>query len=418
MSNLLSLFLESSGVSTDTRKINKGNIFFALKGENFNGNHYATTAIEHGAGYAIVDEDHGWNDSRYIRVDNVLKTLQVLANDYRKHLGLPVLAITGSNGKTTSKELIAAVLSKKYNLNFTQGNLNNDIGVPLTILSTKKENNFLITEMGANHQGEIALLCEIAEPDYGFITNIGKAHLEGFGGEEGVKKGKGELYRFLDRTDGKVFINTDDTILTSIAPPYNLIPYSSNEFVIADDDPYLVVRHLETGAVINSHLAGKYNTSNIAAAYFIGRYFGIDEEVIVQAISAYIPTNNRSQISEYKGVKIIKDAYNANPSSVTSSVSSFLSNNPEEKIVILGDMLELGEYTYAEHKAVLEMIKATNVSKAILVGPYYKELENDFPFEFYLSTKEAKEAMDWSTFKDKIVLIKGSRGIALEKLLE
>jgi UDP-N-acetylmuramoyl-tripeptide--D-alanyl-D-alanine ligase len=418
MNSLLTLFLESTGVCTDTRKILHRNIFFALKGEKFNGNLYASEAIQKGASYSIVDEDLGWNDERYIRVDNVLKALQVLANDYRNFLGLPVLAITGSNGKTTSKELIANVLQNKFNLNYTQGNLNNEIGVPLTILSTNQKHNFLITEMGANHQGEIALLCEIAEPNYGLITNIGKAHLEGFGGEEGVKKGKGELYRFLERTDNKVFLNTADSMLTSIAPTHNLIPYSVNDFILVNHEPYLVIRHNETGAVINSHLAGIYNISNIATAYAIGRYFDVSEEEIVHSISSYIPSNNRSEISEYKGVKIIKDAYNANPSSVHSSLNSFLSSAPGDKIVILGDMLELGEYSFAEHKAVLELLKSKGVYKCILVGPHYIQLQEVYPFEFFNSTQEAKSNIDWNEFHGKSVLIKGSRGIALEQLLD
>jgi UDP-N-acetylmuramoyl-tripeptide--D-alanyl-D-alanine ligase len=418
MEKLLTLFLSSSGVSTDTRKIEKGNLFFALKGENFNGNLFASKALELGADYAIVDEDHGWNNDKIIRVENVLTSLQLLAHQYRLHLGLPVLAITGSNGKTTSKELIAAVLSRKFELNYTKGNLNNEIGVPLTILCTSPDHNFLITEMGANHKGEIAQLSEIASPDYGIITNIGKAHLEGFGGEEGVKIGKSELYKFLERTDGQVFLDTNDQTLVSLAPKTNLIPFSSQDFIIVSDDPTIVVRHKDTGLVINTHLAGIYNLSNIATAYYVGRYFGIDEVDISEAISGYLPNNNRSQLSQYKGVKIIKDAYNANPSSVQSSLNSFLNDNVKDKMVILGDMLELGEYTDTEHKSVLDFLIEKNISKAILVGPHYHKMKDFYPFDFYNTTEEAKGAIKWAELQSMTVLIKGSRGIGLEKLLE
>jgi UDP-N-acetylmuramoyl-tripeptide--D-alanyl-D-alanine ligase len=418
MEKLLTLFLSSSGVSTDTRKIEKENLFFALKGDNFNGNLFASKALEMGAGYAIVDEDHGWNNDKIIRVENVLDSLQLLAHQYRLHLGIPVLAITGSNGKTTSKELIAAVLAKKFQLNYTKGNLNNEIGVPLTVLSTSLDHNFLITEMGANHKGEIAQLCEIASPDYGMITNIGKAHLEGFGGEEGVKIGKSELYKFLERTDGLVFLDTNDPTLVSLAPKINLIPYSSKDFTLVSNDPTIVVRHKDTGLVINTHLAGIYNLSNIVTAYYVGRYFGIDEVDISEAISGYLPNNNRSQLSKYKGVNIIKDAYNANPSSVQSSLNSFLNNNVDDKMVILGDMLELGEYTDIEHKSVLDFLKKKNISKAILVGPHYYKMKDQYPFDFYITTQDAKQFIDWQNLQLITVLIKGSRGIGLEKLLE
>jgi UDP-N-acetylmuramoyl-tripeptide--D-alanyl-D-alanine ligase len=418
MERLLELFIKSTGVSTDTRKIEIGNLFFALKGDNFNGNLFAAQALELGATYAIVDEDHHWDSNKIIRVDNVLTSLQLLAHQYRIHLAIPVLAITGSNGKTTSKELIAAVLAKKFNLNYTKGNLNNEIGVPLTILSTKSSHNFLITEMGANHQGEIAQLCEIATPDYGLITNIGKAHLEGFGGEEGVKKGKSEIYKFLERTDGKVFLNTSDQVLVSIAPKSNIIAYSSHDFTIVDDEPSIIVRQIETDMVIYTHLAGRYNVSNIAAAYSIGRYFEIDESDISDAIATYTPTNNRSQVSQYKGVNIIKDAYNANPSSVHSSLASFLSSNPSLKAVILGDMLELGDYTDVEHKSVLEYLALHNITTAILIGPHFFKFKDHYAFKFFETTLEAKKNIDWQTFIDKTVLIKGSRGLGLEKLLE
>jgi UDP-N-acetylmuramoyl-tripeptide--D-alanyl-D-alanine ligase len=419
MDKLLEIFLVSTGVSTDTRSIDQGNLFFALKGDYFNGNIYADKALELGADYVIIDEHHGQIDDRKIMVENVLTSLQELAKSYRTYLNIPVIALTGSNGKTTTKELLHIVLSKKFQLNATKGNLNNEIGVPLTILNTKKHHEILITEMGANHQGEIALLSSIAMPNFGVITNIGKAHLEGFGGVEGVKKGKTELYKYLTSTGGLTFINTADPTIMELAPKQNIYQYSSDDLTVTQDHPTLSLMHLPSGKSIRTKLAGTYNTSNIAAAFAFGQYFEIELDTIIEALESYTPANNRSQLDEYKGVKIIKDAYNANPSSLQSSLDSLFSKDPSDKIVILGDMLELGEYALAEHKNILEKIAKTDVFKAIFVGPIFYRLKDEYPnFEFYTYTLEAKEHIDWSKFIGKIVLLKGSRGIALEKLLD
>ncbi len=415
---LLDLFLRSSGVSTDTRKIEANNIFFALKGTNFNGNLYAEMALESGASYAVIDEVHFEKNNKFILVDDVLKSLQKLALEYRNTLTIPVLAITGSNGKTTSKELLASALTKKFKTHYTKGNLNNEIGVPLTILSTPAETEFLIVEMGANHQGEIALLSEITNPNFGLITNIGKAHLEGFGGIEGVKKGKGELYHYLAKSNGKIFLNTDDETLSHMVPlGCELIKYRSSDFKIVEDFPF--IKLYKDKLSIATQLAGTYNLNNIASTYAIASYFGVSDDQITQAIENYFPSNNRSQIIDQNGVRIIKDAYNANPSSVTSSLHSFLNADTQNKIVILGDMLELGEYANEEHMAVLSYLVTKDIFKAILIGPIYKHLQNKFPsFTFFTNIEEAKNKVEFKNFIGKTILLKGSRGIALEKLLD
>jgi UDP-N-acetylmuramoyl-tripeptide--D-alanyl-D-alanine ligase len=416
---LLDLFLRSTGVSTDTRNIKVGNIFFALKGDNFNGNLFATKAIDAGASYVVVDEEVGIND-KFVKVDNVLESLQQLAKDYRTYLDIPVLAITGSNGKTTSKELIAAVLSKKYNLNYTKGNLNNEIGVPLTILSTKKENNFLIVEMGANHQGEIAFLSKIAKPNYGYITNIGKAHLEGFGGIEGVIKGKTELFKYIEESKGSIFYNAEDEKVSQNIPKnVSTIKFFTSDFKIDSDFPYLHLKHIE-GFELKSNLAGVYNISNISAAYAIGKYFEISSINIIDAIESYIPSNNRSQIVNMEnGIKLIKDAYNANPSSVMSSLNSLLTNSNEDKILVLGDMLELGTYTNSEHKNILDFVSSKNVFEAIFIGSIYYSFKEDYPkFKFFKTSDDCKSVISIELYKNKTILLKGSRGIALEKILE
>ncbi len=416
--DLLKLFLSSTGVSTDTRSINPGNVFFALKGHNFNGNLYAEKALQLGAKYAVVDEYEG-NDPRYIKVQNSLQTLQSLANLYSTYLKIPILGITGSNGKTTSKELIAAVIGKKYKLNYTKGNLNNEIGVPLTILATPLDAQFLIVEMGANHQGEIDLLASIARPKYGLITNIGKAHLEGFGGLEGVKKGKSELYRYLAKNNGKIFINKSDETLTSLLPiGVDLIEYEVLNFTAIQDYPYLKLKF--ENYTIDTFLSGTYNIANVASAVAIGRFFEVVDADIIEAIAKYSPSNNRSELIDYNGLKVIKDAYNANPSSVMSSLQSFFNSEVEGKSIILGDMLELGEYSMEEHENILKFItEKTNLTQVILVGPIYYNFKPKYPkFSFYKDTIEAKASIKLDPSVDKIILIKGSRGISLEKLID
>ena len=415
--SLLKLFLENNrSVATDTRKIKTGDIYFALKGANFNGNNFAIDALEKGASFAIVDEDITPKHKNIIKVENVLSALQHLATEYRRFLKIPVLAITGSNGKTTTKELLATVLKNKYNLNYTEGNLNNDIGVPLTILKTNIENDFLLVEMGANHQGEINQLCEIAEPNFGLITNIGKAHLEGFGGEEGVKIGKSEMYRYLHRSEGKVFINMSDNKLQSLIPENTIkIEYDASDFNIIESNTFLNVQIGRSS--IKTKLTGEYNIFNIAAAFSIGKYFGIEENKIIKSIEEYSPQNNRSQLINKDGLEIILDAYNANPSSTESSLKSFLLNDSENKIVILGDMFELGEYANQEHKRIIELTLTLNPYKSIFIGNEFYNFSKDYPAIFYKTTEEAKMTIDMTEFKNFKILVKGSRGMALEKLL-
>ncbi|MBK8701446.1 MAG: UDP-N-acetylmuramoyl-tripeptide--D-alanyl-D-alanine ligase [Saprospiraceae bacterium] len=394
-------------------------MFFALRGANFNGNQFASQALEAGASWVVVDEVvPGLEDERLIKVDNVLFSLQDLARKYRTHLGLPMLAITGSNGKTTTKELLAAVLSRKFKINYTKGNLNNEIGVPLTLLSTSPDTEFIIVEMGANHQGEIGRLCQIALPDFGLITNIGYAHLEGFGGYEGVKKGKSEMYRFLEATNGKIFINASDDVLWSLLhQKENCIPYYPDEFEVTQEFPFLGVRH-KSGKTFETHLAGLYNIANIAAAVGVGTYFNMDLDDIFQAISAYIPENNRSQVIYVENVRVIKDAYNANPSSVKLALESLFRSGSEDKVVILGDMLELGDYSEKAHREILEFVLNRKVADAIFVGPEYCRLKEEYAGNFYPDVLSAKSAFDIHQCSGKTVFLKGSRGIALEKLLE
>jgi UDP-N-acetylmuramoyl-tripeptide--D-alanyl-D-alanine ligase len=418
MDTLLQLFLNHGSVSTDTRKIKEGDLFFALKGANFNGNVFASRALEAGAAAVIIDEaQYASEDERIILVPNVLNALQQLASAYRMHLAAPVVALTGSNGKTTTKELIAAVLSTKYKLHFTRGNLNNEIGVPLTILSAPPDTEMMVIEMGANHQGEIMALCEIARPDYGMITNIGLAHLEGFGGPEGVKKGKSEMYKYLETNGGKIFLNTADDILFSLVKnPTAAILYNANDYQ-TEPGEFLHLKD-NAGHVYISHLVGAYNKANMVAAISIGRYFGVDIQQIQNAISNYLPSNNRSQKAEYRGAFIIKDAYNANPSSMNAALDAFLSDDTPNKIVILGDMLELGDFSRDAHISILQKVCAHPLRAAIFIGPRFYELKDLFPAQFFLSADDARPAINWSDYAGKTVLLKGSRGIALEKLLE
>lgn len=418
MDKLFQLFLQYPSVCTDTRKLAPGDIFFALKGANFNGNLFAQKALEAGAIAAVVDEDIPHSAHQQIfRVNDVLTTLQQLAAMYRQHLGITVIALTGSNGKTTTKELIAAVLLKKYKLHYTQGNLNNEIGVPLTLLSAPPDTQMMVIEMGANHQGEIHALCEIAQPDFGMITNIGLAHLEGFGGPEGVKKGKSEMYRFLERSGGKIFLNTSDSTLVSVvANPSQAICYASSDYKIAPGQ----MLHLTDaqGRQYATHLVGAYNTSNVVAAIAIGRYFGVGDDDIKEALEAYVPSNNRSQKSSYKGTVLIKDAYNANPSSMESALNAFFAQSSSKSMVILGDMLELGDFSGEAHLKIIRLVCSQPNTTGVFIGPNFYALKDEFPALFFLSAEEAKLHIPWDQFKDCMVLMKGSRGIALEKLLD
>lgn len=416
-------FLQCDSVSTDTRKITPNSLFIALKGENFDANTFAKEAIEKGASFVIIDNKNYFSDeNKMLLVEDSLKALQVLANYHRKNLGLPILALTGSNGKTTTKELINCVLSKKYKTIATHGNLNNHIGVPLTLLNLKEDTDIGIIEMGANHQKEIELLCTIAEPDFGYITNFGKAHLEGFGGYEGVIKGKSELYQHLVKNDKTIFVNLDDSIQSEKTISSKRFTFSTKEkadVVIDEVSANPMVRINWNNTFIQSNLIGIYNANNINAAIAIGSYFNVPQNTIKEAIENYIPVNNRSQLIEKGNHKIILDAYNANPSSMTAAIANFMQLQNINKIAILGDMFELGEESLSEHKKIIEILENKKDIKVYFVGKdfYKNQIKND-NFHFSESFEDLTKEIKTSTLKDNIILIKGSRGMALERILE
>lgn len=423
VSEIHKLFLNSKGISTDTRKISSGSIFFALKGPKFDANEFADKALNHGASYAVVDEPAYATTKKHILVQDSLKALQELATYHRNFLTIPILSLTGSNGKTTTKELINMVLSQKYQTVATQGNLNNHIGVPLTLLSMTKETEFGIVEMGANHHGEIALLSRIAQPDYGYITNFGKAHLEGFGSLEGVKKAKGELYDFLKQKNKLIFLNADDETQRKQLE-YNHIfsfgknrtadlTYSVNENVTE----FVELQYKEQK--ISTKLTGSYNEANIAAAVAIGIFFNIPLNKIIEALGNYEPTNNRSQIIHSGSNKIILDAYNANPTSMEAALRSFGRNNAQEKTIILGDMFEMGNSAAEEHQNIVEIIKEIGFYRAYLIGEnFYRTTTNQENIKTFRNKTELKEFLDLKKLKGTEILLKGSRGMALETLLE
>jgi len=416
------LFLDSSGISTDTRKINIGNLFFALKGQNFDGNLFTEKAIDLGASYAIIDdENYSKPHSQTILVDNVLETLQNLAAFHRKHLNIPIVALTGSNGKTTSKELIFSVLNEKFNTIATQGNLNNHIGVPLTLLSMNKNTEIGIVEMGANHHGEIAALCEIAQPDYGYITNFGKAHLEGFGSLEGVIKAKSELYEYLRKNNKKVFVNSDDPIQVEKSKGIQSYSFGNKnsgsqvEVTLLEANPFL---NLDFNDIeIKTKIIGRYNYSNLAAAIAIGTYFEVSPEVIKRGIENYTPGNNRSQIIKINSNTIVMDAYNANPTSMRAALENFNLLDANHKMVILGDMFELGEDSKTEHQNIAEFAELLNVDYVILVGKNFFKTKTDKAKKFE-TFENLKAFLEIAHFEHYQVLIKGSRGMALERVLE
>ncbi len=418
ITSLYNLWKASSGISTDTRKIERGQIFFALKGENFDGNLYAFKALESGAAYAVVDssELNHHQDGRLIHVNNVLSTLQALARYHRDQMDIPVLGITGSNGKTTTKELTRDVLAKRFRVFATKGNLNNHIGVPLTILSAPYDTEFLIIEMGANHQGEIEALCNIADIDYCMITNIGKAHLEGFGGVQGIMKGKSEMYRYVAAKAGKIFVNTDDKVLMSLIPNHvHTIEYSNSELhLVGENQNQLSFEY--NNKMYDTHLYGAYNINNIAFAMACGRYFEVNENDILDAVTSYVPDNNRSQLLHLNTNTVIMDAYNANPSSMKESLESF-SKMEGKKVVVLGDMLELGEYSEEEHLKIIRLVKELHFEEAIFIGPQFCSIATPSVGKFFNNTEEAAIYFKSKNYQNTNILLKGSRGISVEKIL-
>jgi UDP-N-acetylmuramoyl-tripeptide--D-alanyl-D-alanine ligase len=427
IASLYQLYIHSTGVTTDTRQIKPGCIFFALKGDKFNANLFAVEALEKGAAYAVIDEaqtSQQYKD-KLILVADVLRTLQELSGYHRRQLRCHVLGITGSNGKTTTKELIAAVMSRKFKTIATHGNLNNHIGVPLTLLGTPIDTEFLIVEMGANHQKEIAGYCVYADPDFGLITNVGKAHLEGFGGEEGVVKGKTELYAHIANKQGKLFVSSLSDVLIRKANEFiaadHIIYYGDKNTDYCQGDnisegEFLTVR-TKTGMIIKTQLVGSYNFENVMAAICIGRYFGIEESSIREAIENYVPSNNRSQKITRGSNTILLDAYNANPSSMREALKNFDKLEVHNKIVILGEMMELGEYSYEEHIKIIDMVGQMYLSMRVYVGNGFKMLEGQYGNHYFDNTQQLKEWYQAKHFENTTQLIKGSRKNALETIL-
>jgi UDP-N-acetylmuramoyl-tripeptide--D-alanyl-D-alanine ligase len=421
--NLHKCFLECSSISIDTRKIKQNSMFIAIKGDNFDANTFAKEALSKGATFVIIDNKDFYINSKTIIVEDSLKTLQELAKFHRNFLKTPIIALTGSNGKTTTKELINAVLSKKYKTTATIGNLNNHIGVPLTLLSFTKETEIGIVEMGANHQKEIKFLCEIAQPDYGYITNFGKAHLEGFGGVEGVIKGKSEMYDYLLENNKTVFVNLNDKIqvektknLKKISFGINKAEADLNIFNIKAD-PFVEIEFDKTQ--IHSKLIGLYNSNNINIAILIGKKFNVSDQDIKSGIENYIPENNRSQLINIESNKIILDAYNANPSSMNVAIENFLQLKDKNKLMILGDMFELGTESLVEHKLIVDVLKNQSKSTCYLVGnDFYKNEIFNENLKFFETFEMLSDYLKEHLPKDNLILIKGSRGMALERILE
>ncbi len=416
-------FAVCTSVTTDSRNCPEGSLFFALKGESFDGNKFALSSLEKGCRYAVVDDPQYAIDGRFLLVENCLEALQQLAKEHRLRLGTPIVGITGTNGKTTTKELIAAVLSKKYNTLFTQGNLNNHIGVPLTLLGLKPEHEMAVVEMGANHPGEIKTLANIACPDFGIITNVGKAHLEGFGSFEGVIRTKGELYDYIRENRGSLFVNLDNPILNDLSATITREGYalSSEEAAvkgrIISDGPFLklVWKKDDEAAeyTVNTNLIGEYNAENVLAAICIGSHFGVTPEQINEALEAYQPTNNRSQFKKTDKNELIIDAYNANPTSMNASVTNFRHIKADKKAVILGDMFELGDQSEEEHTKIVALLKECGFDKVFLVGERFGAISSDFIK--FAETTSLMEYLEQNPMTGYTVLVKGSHGMRLDK---
>lgn len=420
IAQLYELFIHNPKITTDSRHCPKGSIFFALKGEKFDGNRYAKEALSAGSVYAVIDNPDYYINDRTIVVEDVLKTLQQLAHRHRKILGIPVIGITGTNGKTTTKELLAAVLSSKYNLLYTEGNLNNQIGVPLTLLRLTHDHEMAVIEMGASHPGDIKELVDIVGPNYGIITNVGKGHLEGFGSFENVIKTKGELYDYLRHSKGKIFIQKENKELQSIAKGIEQITYGSSKEAFASGHvischPFLVFDWKQQGKVhtVETHLIGGYNLDNVLAAVAVGRYFKIPAERISRAIAAYEPTNNRSQFKKTEKNALIVDAYNANPTSMQAALENFVSLDVRPKALILGDMKELGPTSNELHAEIVRQIEAGAFDRVFLCGPNFAKVGNAFPT--FSTTEELLVALREQPLEGYHILIKGSRCMGLEK---
>ena len=433
LKDLYDIFLQHPTITTDSRDVPENSMFFALKGETFDGNAYAKAALEQGAAYAVIDEKEYAEEGNegLILVEDVLTTLQQLAKYHRVHLGTPIIGITGTNGKTTTKELIATVLKKKYNVLYTQGNFNNHIGVPKTLLQLKKEHDIAVIEMGANHPGEIKTLVEIVLPDFGIITNVGKAHLLGFGSFEGVIRTKGELYDFLRAIQGTAFINNDNPYLQGISKGLKLVKYGQQE---ADDllvkgelvecNPFLKFqwRHLSTVncqlSTVQTHLIGSYNLDNALAAACIGTYFEVPANDISAALEAYTPSNNRSQLTITQDNKLVVDAYNANPTSMRAALDNFRLIKSEHKMCILGQMGELGEVSDEEHQKVIDLIGEGGFEQVWLVGENFAKTSHPANYRLFANVEEVKTAIATQKPKGFLILIKGSNSNKLVQTVE
>ena len=412
--DLYKIYLQSYKVSTDTRSIEKGSIFFALKGDNFNGNKFVEKAIESGAAIAVIDEKKYFVKGKTYLTDNVLDFLQKFANYHRKQLKATFIGITGTNGKTTTKELVHQVLAKKYNVLATKGNFNNHIGVPLTLLSITPDHDMAIIEMGANHPGEIADLCKIAMPQYGYVTNFGKAHLEGFGSFEGIIKTKSELFQYLLSTNGTVFVNNEDPIQVE-KTKNNKKSFISDKIFFEGANPYVLVNN--NGLMIKTKLIGNYNFANIKCAISIGEFFGVDRLKIKDALEVYESSNNRSQIINKDSLTIILDAYNANPTSMRAAISNLEEIDSDYKVAILGDMFELGKYSEDEHLSLATELDKSSIDEIYLIGKEFSKTKLT-KLKYYTSTEDLISAGVVSDIKNATILIKGSRGMALERILE
>lgn len=421
---LYNRFTECNGLTTDSRHCPEGSMFLALKGETFNGNTFAAQSLAQGCRYAVVDEPQyaSPENPRIILVDNCLETLQKLANYHRRRLGTRMIGVTGTNGKTTTKELIATVLGEKFKVLYTQGNFNNHIGVPLTLLRLKPEHEMAVIEMGANHPGEIKTLVHIAEPDYGIITNVGKAHLEGFGSFEGVIRTKGELYDFLrEKGNATIFIQNENPYLNKIAAGLTCVRYGQTPGLdvtgkVVACSPFLHFTWTAEGVSheVQTHLIGAYNLDNALAAVAIGRYFGVEDTQICHALSSYVPQNNRSQLVHTASNTLIVDAYNANPTSMMAALENFRQMEAAHKVAILGDMKELGEGSHEEHQKVVDFLKECGFEQVMLVGPEFGGTSS--PFEHYKDVKEVEALLAAHPLQGCCVLVKGSNSMKLSEL--